>query len=906
MNDTTRNAVVDVLGFPRNFRDSAYVAKDRDTLRDIVVRLMQNYCAIHKTDMRELHRFLREDEEEPSMPKMAWLSFFKENYALALRQVEGRSSGPTSSSSHDISKMMQRLLESKISTSGKHQFLQTYAYPYQSVVNKFWRYPFRALRIEELPIPNGETWPRNRPTRRTKAGANITARTNVLERPVNFVEDPANEQLNEIFSRLNRASARVFARRIFNAICNAPLNGSQSQMLWRNVGEALHKRGFIILNWPYGTRRFVSDDKDKLNQRSVSELRVIIQALLHPNPSSRLQIVSRHHFAGKKSESPGYITYVTAFKPVPSSRVITEEDHFVQPLDAGRSDKVPPAPPVINNARGHLKCPCNLSQCTPLDLGPEIRKIVKGLALEGASPDAGTFDFLSPSDLPRIPRRPWPRITGRMTRYTPIDEHLSYYVAQPPEHFLEDPVNGQLDLSKLSRSASTAAFSKIMIMVIGDPLGQQCLPWKTKLQTMLHDAGLVIINWPYGTRRFNDAERDRPICRTLKERTLILTAAMHPNPASRLMVVSRHHFPSGSEPAYINYRTSYSETATDRTVSDEDFFVVPSSRPIIKRYKDGECPCALSTCSPPDLVTCQQILNGQYVGGVGGPTIGDAREPSPCHDSDATSSDLESADESQPENAASSHRSQPAAAKKRRAPGTDSEAKRPRTRRRIEFAQDAQNVAEATRSGEDAPSSGEDDEVVEVAAASAGAKVDISTATKYANEARRLAKKSGASLKAVKQLVDEIYAKHIPKHPPFPPDGPKDWADVYISAKSAGVDSVWLSERMLGWISKILARDTVPLSVIVRVSRALKNLALALGDDTHLEYLEKVNQASRKWWLGSITLSSSASQFANAMTVLLEANARGEINFQEQQEIEDHWKKSWRTGLRKFGSKSKA
>lgn len=60
----------------------------------------------------------------------------------------------------------------------------------------------------------------------------------------------------------------------------------------KKMQEALHKKGLVIINWPYGIRPFFKKRPAELTGAEIGKL---IRALLHPNPASRVQLISRHH-----------------------------------------------------------------------------------------------------------------------------------------------------------------------------------------------------------------------------------------------------------------------------------------------------------------------------------------------------------------------------------------------------------------------------------------------------------------------------------------------------------------------------------------------------------------------------------------------------------------------------------
>ncbi|KZS88417.1 hypothetical protein SISNIDRAFT_459893 [Sistotremastrum niveocremeum HHB9708] len=205
---------------------------------------------------------------------------------------------------------------------------------------------------------------------------------------------------------------------------------------------------------------------------------------------------------------------------------------------------------------------------------------------------------LKPEDLPQVLRLAWPRSEAKQRTYK-MTEATKAAITVAPSDFVKDPARNTFDIT-FDRERTRPMIAEVIYGVICSPLGIRSSSWPA-IQDALYEKGLVIINWPYGTRAFNQTKSDKPNQRTGVELHLLLHAFLHPNPASRIQLVSRHHFPPDAQPAYFSYISSYKAAPSEREIQREDYFQRPTNKPHIINYPPGKCPCSLEGCSPPDL-----------------------------------------------------------------------------------------------------------------------------------------------------------------------------------------------------------------------------------------------------------------------------------------------------------------
>ncbi|KZS88421.1 hypothetical protein SISNIDRAFT_459901, partial [Sistotremastrum niveocremeum HHB9708] len=202
---------------------------------------------------------------------------------------------------------------------------------------------------------------------------------------------------------------------------------------------------------------------------------------------------------------------------------------------------------------------------------------------------------LTPEDLPHIRKRKWPRKEAKLPQ---TRQRTNRLLSCPKEGFVCDPSCTPLHLPRLPIDVKNL-LGEVLYKIIGQTLRTSNVPHH-RLEDFLHQKGLVLINWPYqipaffakGTAAF-----------TPDESILLLKACLHPNPASRVQLISRHHFPSDRHPGYISYVSSYHQNPRRREIVDEDhnIKVKISPEPLVVHYQPGRCPCHLSTCKPIDF-----------------------------------------------------------------------------------------------------------------------------------------------------------------------------------------------------------------------------------------------------------------------------------------------------------------
>ncbi|KZS88419.1 hypothetical protein SISNIDRAFT_552663 [Sistotremastrum niveocremeum HHB9708] len=516
--------------------------------------------------------------------------------------------------------------------------------------------------------------------------------------------------------------------------------------------------------------------------------------------------------------------------------------------------------------------------------------------------------YLSIEDLPRIPEHQWPRQEAKLTRLGTSDcVNIPYEVSIPSTEFVNDPTNTHRNLPEFTEERSRMLHGLIS-SVLTATLGSGRSPHK-KIQETLHKKGLVLINWPYGIRPFFEK---RAAELTGTEMARLIKAFLHPNPASRIQLVSRHHFSRDTQPGYISYISSFHEDPRQRQIIDEDYnetLIIPSE-PIIVTPPLGRCRCHLSSCRPVDLSGWINFDNKVVI-------PNSIQEPEPVQTSKRTSDHLEP---------------------------VDNEEKRRRTVDRVmpktrlasgsmplkTWASDGScrilPKSQPTNSDDSGSSHSSSSEIsdrspnttlVDGIAGSSKQPIDTIEPTQsvidlttqptpsqqisYAMIAIRAIRDPNVNIDLVgkERMVWTILdgLECIPSTPTFPPATENAWSDIVELASSHILDSDWLPDRLMRWFCHILEICTVSIEDIVVTIRAVRKLLHVTNVPLKQKVIDEVERLIIQWWVNLVPSGTSRSVYNRAWCLLGELSDLREVTFQDEDTIQLCWKKAFRLGI---------
>ncbi|KZS88418.1 hypothetical protein SISNIDRAFT_459898 [Sistotremastrum niveocremeum HHB9708] len=564
----------------------------------------------------------------------------------------------------------------------------------------------------------------------------------------------------------------------------------------------------------------------------------------------------------------------------------------------------------------------------------------------GLTHDAATAitRYLSPDDLPKVSEHVWPRVAAKLQRFNFAEAGSTIReLAAPGDGFIEDP-DRDLLLIPQSRADGIRILVKILTRVFTSALDSLHRS-RTKvphysLQNELREHGLVIINWPYGVRA---AFSVRAAASTYFEMKRLIRAFLHPNPASRAQVVSRHHFPPGTHPGYISYVSSFDEDPRKRIVVDEDYMHEDPLPPLVRHRPVGQCLCHLATCNPLDLSDFINERN-ELVDPEPNEDLG-PKHPEKRASEDLPSPSRRSKQKSDPQpppplplnsdpgtrlpnhtlaaakwaNLASDGLSlvlnhMPTSDVPSGAPSMPLAASSPSPPLQSNVLEGNGVEADAAPHGSPHPLSDDNSAPVRAAEriASPPSVIDLCSSspepfdpadpTEELSEAMtnvRSIQKLTIDNRDKEEFASKILNKLscIPPTPVLPPLTESDWSDVVQLAKIHHVDEAWFRNRMKQWISHLLKISVVPLKHLAVTVRATQKLVQALKPHFGSKFDHEIKGRILMWWINVIQPGASRRTYNEAWCLLGELSDLHDLTCEDADKIEVYWKEVYRLSL---------
>ncbi|KZT31875.1 hypothetical protein SISSUDRAFT_1123670 [Sistotremastrum suecicum HHB10207 ss-3] len=517
----------------------------------------------------------------------------------------------------------------------------------------------------------------------------------------------------------------------------------------------------------------------------------------------------------------------------------------------------------------------------------EAPRAPKATLVSGSS-----LNSLTPENLPRIAKIEWPRSSAQLKRFRkmefPLPSRVVCQVTCPGEGFVCDPACSSIVLPESSFDVREI-LRMVLSCILTETLSTRAMP-HTTIEEVLHKKGVVLMNWPYGARGFFEKT---PLTLSMHEQRTLLEACLHPNPASRIQIVSRHHFPSDAQPGYFSYVSSFHEDPRQRELVDEEHhksFEIPPE-PFIIHYQDDQCPCHLSTCRPIDF---SAFLDTEADGPVGKDSGSDATKPTikrarsnpgsldqirSVKQKTESSADISSSQPQTGRAGASAPHISPKVARSTAstsltashssvsAPGNKSTAQNSSS-----TSQKAGSTSSLT-SLSDSVLSGSTQEITDVMQ---NLKV-FSTLSFDANDKRELIHKTLNKLTC------------IPSTPLFPPLTENAWSAIVELAKLHQIDDCWLRDRISGWISHLLKISSVSLDDLPVAIRAVRKLLRAMDTPFRKKYTADVEARMKVWWENVVDSETTEEVYVRALEQLIDFGACKEIKLEDMAAVKDHW-----------------
>ncbi|KZT32033.1 hypothetical protein SISSUDRAFT_1067248 [Sistotremastrum suecicum HHB10207 ss-3] len=403
---------------------------------------------------------------------------------------------------------------------------------------------------------------------------------------------------------------------------------------------------------------------------------------------------------------------------------------------------------------------------------------------------------------------------------------LAQGVTRPRPGFIHDPRDEALNVPGTYEQHHTI-LKRLLALVLKVRLDMDKVTCAS-LQEGLKKHGMVLINWPYGTRRISLLP---PMNLSHDEMRILIRGFLHANPSSRIQLVSLHHFPEGSqpEPASICYQSSYNEVLSDRLITEIESNGIGSRTTNLETISPQNCRCHLATCAPPDLASF--VRGNELLYEYPLDFTPSSRLPNPVPTSSGFSNVGDaSGGPSLDEILARKAGKQVASADDDNRSHTMMESDAGFDLGDSLYTPTRESVADVTpilsSSQVTTPASANnpshedcsmdvDSELRNHSGSENDAprdydfKLRVITAADYAQRTRNLMSQGILEPIFGAQVIEETFNGLIPRHPPFPPPNEEYWAKLFSEAKAAGMEADWVSGRIKAWIADILDRKTI-------------------------------------------------------------------------------------------------
>ncbi|KZT32532.1 hypothetical protein SISSUDRAFT_1037676 [Sistotremastrum suecicum HHB10207 ss-3] len=201
-----------------------------------------------------------------------------------------------------------------------------------------------SIELDDLPTPLFGSWPRS------------------LRVPPNrhHPKDSDHTLVSAKGSGVTRIEIRKALKEIFLPLAEPD---DRDQFKWRQYPFRMVELGYVLINIPYGLPPMAQWDEFNPSLGEARPGALFFEAILAEDPSKRMCIVHRRHFA--EDAQPALFSYVNT-----NGNDIVYEDTFELYGNAsGRRKDLPTRLPEFDSFGA---CKCNLSGCIPPDLSPWI------------------------------------------------------------------------------------------------------------------------------------------------------------------------------------------------------------------------------------------------------------------------------------------------------------------------------------------------------------------------------------------------------------------------------------------------------------------------------------------------------------------------------------------------------
>ncbi|KZT32032.1 hypothetical protein SISSUDRAFT_1038012, partial [Sistotremastrum suecicum HHB10207 ss-3] len=421
-----------------------------------------------------------------------------------------------------------------------------------------------------------------------------------------------------------------------------------------------------------------------------------------------------------------------------------------------------------------------------------------------------------------------------------------------------------------------------------DPLGLTAKKIQLfELMIALKERGLVIVNWPLGIRQFS---------------ALHLNSFQIPGGQLQLLLLSKEH-----QPGYICYITSYNEVPSLREIVREEFNDHTDRQQEPRVVTDSKCPCQLAACSPIQL---SRFVRGDEVvfenASANPPTVGkrsqdvldnppplvnkrhrtSAQDPLAGALTPRVPAAMESATEALSDDSDDLYVQVPI--RRKAIPRDEVQGLAP------DNAQPTTGVSAPDNSQGIARPSAISSPAAVLLPQPTGVPIDNNDNSLTGHLvcvlnmvwiSQTLVTRGGWDMDYSNGLIEQLFDKFIPQHPPFPPASEKEWSSVFEAAQAAGINGDWLKIRLKAWITEIQNQEIISISEVILISQAFGSLLTVANVIMQGEALVNMQTTVLKWWLGMISLTSSDADFGRACRILWGAHSRNTVSDEDRDEI---------------------